>query len=332
MELQGPEDQYQTWQEVEKYLLPDTPLSYEEDDVEEEYLVRALDESLAIQDAPDKASRISHALGNGRSASSESALFADIPAHKAMKSTKSGMSQIAVFTTNGMSPKAPEATGRSRTPRQGSPSAGIPARVRPLLNFVVWRAHNDVEPGTARYILLTDDPVTQKQAQKFGVRAKLLNQLRNIVLKDGRKLDVGKPLPEKDDIEDASLLDAIKSIDDDVDDAEEILFKPVPRSVPVRNPTSTSPNILDPDHFGRSPSAGRRGNANGNGNGHINAPTRSAVGRVPLNSTRGRGNAATARQPRPPQFVKPIDPDSYVRPSPTLRRGRGGGRRLWEPT
>lgn len=210
-----------------------------------------------------------------------------------------------------------------RSSRQNSPSTGIPARVRPLLNFVVWRAHNDIEPATARYILLTNDQATQKQAQKFGVRAKLVSQLRNIVLKDGRKLDVGEPLPEETSLESEMLLDDVPIMEAD-DDAEEILFQPVPR---VTQRPNGNPNVLDPNHFGRSPARASR-----RGNGLPTANVRSTPTRGSVSSPRGRNSVPVGRQPRPTQLVKPIDPDSYIRPAPTLRRGRGGGRRLWEPT
>ena len=61
----------------------------------------------------------------------------------------------------------------------------IPMSVRPLLNFVVWKTHNrgDLTRGNGQFILLTNDPTTQRQAQKFGVRAKMLAQVCAIVAK-----------------------------------------------------------------------------------------------------------------------------------------------------
>jgi len=327
VELQGPEDQYQTWAEVEKYLLPDTPLSYEDEDPEEEDLARALNERLAFRNSTNRTSHESPTCHVTPSPLLNTITpSTNLGTHPPVK-----VKIDAICATspklNKLAQEAPSST--CATPRQGSPSSGIPASVRPLLNFVVWRAHNDVEPGTARYILLTDDSVIQKQAQKFGVRAKLLNQVRNIVAKDGRKLDVGKPLPEEDTLENGVIQDDIPAMDED-DDAEEILFKPLHRAVPTITPNGFS-NVLDPNHFGRTPATTRRGN----GSNHTSTPTppRPAGGRVTPNASRTRGNnVPVARQARQLQFVKPIDPDSYARPAPVLRRGRGGSRRLWEPT
>ena len=51
-------------------------------------------------------------------------------------------------------------------------------------------------------------------------------------------------------------------------------------------------------------------------------------------SSRGRNTGSPAKPVRtaPIDLTQPIDPDSFARPSPASRGGRGGRRRLWEST
>ena len=266
---------------------------------------------------------------------------------------------------------------------------------------------------SGKYILVTNDPIIQKQASKFGVRAKLLGQLETILAKAGIKSTV-EPIG-------APFSNGINGhVDEDElsDDEDRVVFDPSKRPGSSRGlpPRPTNANVIDPDHFGRDykipaakpPAGPLQANNTGfpRGRGHFGnrrgrgpplqpspAPNRFNASQ---GSQRGRGTAASpvrgvgflprakgymqpvsrggaqnfpgrgvpngiapgARGGNPGfrgrgaqnlpfaprgagfnqsrnQFVqKPIDPDSYVRPSP-FGRGRGRGaamHRLWEPT
>lgn len=193
----------------------------------------------------------------------------------------------------------------------------IPLSVRPLLNFVVWKTHNrgPSPRETGQYILLTNDSNTQRQAQKFGVRAKMLAQVRGIVAKSAPRTTptngVHRPLP-------------IEPLRPD-EDFEEVVFKPHVRS---RSPGARSPkqaqNVLDPNHFGRDPPGSPRAQGA--------APATPAAAARSSNGSSRRSTPAANRPTKQQQVARPIDPDSYARPSPGPRRGRGNHGRLWEPT
>lgn len=252
-------------------------------------------------------------------------------------------------------------------------TSAIPTRLRPLLNFVVWRTYhsNFSLNSSTTHILLTNDITTQKLASKFGVRAKLLNQVRNIVEKNMSQLDGTTEVPEAEDqAEEDDVIDAVgdmKAVDER--DEDEIVFVPPTRG--SSQDAHTAP-VIDPDHFGRTTSPGTRAAALSPAAVPL-APKSPALAKVhtskpksqpsspkpaqstpaakqnngqPRNSPRTANMNGSMRGPRrdvqiPVQvtkLVKPIDPDSYARPTTgTIRGGRGGGRgsggrgRLWEP-
>ncbi|KAB8337197.1 hypothetical protein FH972_021499 [Carpinus fangiana] len=332
VQLQGPDDQYSTWREVEKYILPDTPLSSRNGIGA---LTRSLERDLGI-DPADKPN-------SGQSDLRDEDASQQAPSPRAPISADAGVTK-----------------SRRRHGKSGSPN-GVPQRVRPLINFVVWRTYHEdsAADGPGHYILLTDDLATQKQAQKFGIRAKRMSQVSSIVTRNASKrLSAGATMIQTSEPEDEEEDEDIGLPPDERPPQEgagdEVLFDPSKRPQ-----SSRSVNVLDPNAFGRQP---------------LNSPmlvsqSPAQTPRGPSNSTRGRGsrnqrrqtspraNAAVARtstdqvaprspnqktraapggrqQTRLPDPNKPIDPDSYARSAPGNRgRGRGGNRgRLWEPT
>lgn len=213
--------------------------------------------------------------------------------------------------------------------------SSIPMSVRPLLNFVVWKTHNrgDFTRGNGQFILLTNDQTTQRQAQKFGVRAKMLAQVCAIV---------AKSTPRMQPTNGAHRPVAIEPLGPD-EDFEEVVYKPNPRASPKRSSPRLAQNVLDPNHFGRNP---KQDKSVGLFEAPISPRVQSvlpsasagpAVTRSPNSSSRARSNTPNNRPLRQPQtpvqhIARPIDPDSYARPSPGGRRTRGPSRgRLWEP-
>ena len=397
VELQGPDDQYSDWKDVEQYLLPDTPLSSSNGQVYDrmDVLSEMIDLGLKPKSSFTKTRASQEPLPVSPPSSTSSLASQD--AESTIAADESSM----VLTAH-----------------------GIPPAVRPLLNFVVWRTHHqkDVTAETEKYILVTNDPIIQKQAGKFGVRAKMLTQLSTILAKEGIKPSMNTPdsngvftvngqkKNEEEEEEEADISD----------DEDRVVFDPSKRPGSSRGPKAQNrnsnpqtANVIDPDQFGRNnktpttkvdehvpptspaPSSrghrGGRGNFQGNNRGHFpiarqanhfgNSPetqrgrgNHAVNGRGPSHNTRtngftpnsprggsyhnaGRGivngvptgprgnpsfRARANTMPFGPrggtsrnQFVqKPIDPDSFTRPSP-FGRGRGRGaamHRLWDPT
>ena len=355
VQLQGPDDQYSTWREVETYLLPDTPFSTNQDPHDLDSLDRMFRRGMAFSDGANE----SH--------------ITDSTATKSQSGSRPSSASSSNLT-NGPETVQPATNGKSSKTRVNGLIQPNP-ELKSLLNFVVWRTHHD-DPTletSAAYILLTDDPIVQKQASKFGVRSKLLSQLANILARDNSKY--GNSVQNTEKSIDAPALtrfdSKLKADEPESDDEEEkIVFDPKQRRKHTP-PAQQSSKVIDPDHFGRRPKSSHkmsppapahvtpepvrapvdvapiqtsppssRGRRHGprqngfNGRGFQNNFQRPPWFQGPRGggkSSRGRGpNPATWGQRR--QVNRPIDPDSYDRPAPMARRGRANPRKLWEPT
>ena len=201
-----------------------------------------------------------------------------------------------------------------------------------------------------------------------------MNQVRNIVQKNMSQLDGNVEVPETEDqAADDDVIDAVgdmKAVDDR--DEDEIIYVPTQKGSP-QDPHAAP--VIDPDHFGRNTSPGAR--AAILVPAEAPQPPRSpALAKVftaqlksqpaspkpapstPATQHNRQNNGQPRSSPRTPsmngsmrgpgrnaqipvqviKLVKPIDPDSYARPTTgSVRGGRGGGRgtggrgRLWEP-
>lgn len=335
VELQGPDDQYQTWREVERYLLPDTPLSSSGLNSLDE-LTEGVRDRLRVDGSRPVVTSLRDSSNSGHSTSPNSS---------------PDLAPAAVAFGGGAQAQTSAESRRKRK----SGTAGIPPTVRPLLNFVVWRTyHGDLTiVGSGKYILLTNDRTTQKLAQKFGVRAKLLSQMNTIVSKGAEARKLNGTAVEADAVR-ASLDGSTTALELDElpedEGDEEIVFDPSLRPGSSRG-VPTSPKVMDPDHFGRrtagpavvQPTATAQANpmpkSNFRGRGR-GATTGAGPGRANVASQRGRGQqfprggtrgvTGVRGQHSAQQSARPIDPDSYARPSST-RGGRGASKRLFDP-
>jgi len=363
VQLQGPDDQYTSWQEVEKYLLPETPLSalggHESLDGINEAFARSLELRPRLSGEDER---------TGENGTSRSGSGRSTPAGGDHKKGKAHEGRLSKWVEKG-------ACKRPASISDLFPGTStIPTRFRPLLNFVVWRTYhsNYSLNSSTTHILLTNDVTMQKLASKFGVRAKLLNQVRNIVQKNMSQLDGTNEVPEVEENDD-DVIDAVgdmKAVDER--DEDEIVFVPPPRG--SSQDLHAAP-VIDPDHFGRNTSPGSRAAAISPVAPPL-APKSPALAQVfatqpksqpsspkpaqttPASQHHRQNNSQHRSSPRaanmngsmrgprrdaqmPAQvtkLVKPIDPDSFTRPTNGIvRGGRGGGRgtggrgRLWEP-
>ncbi|KAI4907949.1 hypothetical protein J4E90_009357 [Alternaria incomplexa] len=351
VQLEGVDEAYTTWGEVEHFLLPDTLLSMEDSESDEDDYHEDLESSFNALDMSDGTSISSTHSFENVSKTPES------PGSRS--STASGPVDATPHTDKAATllRASPDRTARSSTDmaRADKTTKGsVPVYLQPLFNHILWRINKEGNPDAAleSFILLTNDSAKQAIAQKFGIRAKRLEQLRDAVAREDReyknhltihKLEVeataamsASPIaPKAAERPKSSPIhtNVNETKPEDIsDDEDEVLFKRAPRG-----PAATTGNqhVFDPNDFARtnqqqSPRGGRGAHAAPRGRG---GP-----------AFRGRGNFASRGAYVPPGPVfrappaprhdpsAPLDPDSFSRPAPKVGPVRGGGRRkLWEP-
>lgn len=366
--LEGVDEIYGSWKEVEKLLLPKTLLSI--DDVESE------DEDEDEDDSDDSAEGLDESLQNlnvsARTSVSSTHSVDDKPQTPPSPGRSFPVNDAKMKVQNGNT-KKPQLNGTSKSV--------VPEHLRPLFSHIMWLVQRETNPDSAlaSYILLTNDPEKQAIAQKFGIRAKRLEQLRDAVAREDREYRNHLILEKKESGELASSVaengykdrkenerpkssnsyksgnSNIQSNDDvDSDDEDEIVFRPVSRG---SQPQKTNgKQVWDPNEFGRAsaptgapttaPATTPRGGRGGRGRAEFRS------------SPRGRGGPARGRggfqprgayvppggpfRPTPTSPMSPtprsnpdsnavLNPDSYERPAPRVSGGRGGRRKLWEP-
>ncbi|KAF2030330.1 hypothetical protein EK21DRAFT_100544 [Setomelanomma holmii] len=342
--IEGVDETYTTWAEVEKFLLPETLLSMEESESDDDDYQEDLESSFNALDVSDETSMSStHSMDD---------------ALKTPESPKSSLSKTVETMGHvehkdppaSVAAESPDRTARnsSELPRADKSSKGtIPAYLQPLFSHILWRINKEENPDAAleSFILLTNDPTKQAVAQKFGIRAKRLEQLRDAVAREDREYknhltihqletqtNVTPPVPKTAERPKSSYTPEPKPVDNS-DDEDVVLFQRAPRGPAA---ATSNQRVFDPNDFGRtnqhhSPRGGR--------GGHM--PTR---GRGGPPAFRGRGNFAPRGAYVPPGPIfrappaprhdpnQPLDPDSFARPAPRVGPvGRGRGRKLWEP-
>jgi hypothetical protein len=345
VKLQGGEEEYPTWAEVEKFLLPETLLSMEESESEEDDYHDDLESSFNALDVSDETSMSStHSMDEAPRTPESPKSPRSLPS-RSIKSTDDAESGEKAAPLVIESP-ARSARGSNELPRPEKAAKGaVPVYLQPLFNHVLWRVNKEDNPDAAleSMILLTNDPAKQAIAQKFGVRAKRLEQLRDAVAREDREYrnhltiyelenqTAAPAAPKAPERPTTSYTPEPKAVDSDDEDV--VLFQRAPRG-----PAAAKNNhqVLDPHDFSRtnqhpSPRGGR--------GGHV--PPRGRGGPPPF---RGRGNFAPRgayvapgpafRTPPAPRHDpnQPLDPNSFSRPATRATPVRGGGgRKLWEP-
>ncbi|KAK7546376.1 hypothetical protein IWX49DRAFT_112725 [Phyllosticta citricarpa] len=335
VQLQGGDEVYKTWAEVEGFLLPETLLSMTESTDEADHTADELHNSIHSQSSTDKAS--------------ESSVEVESKASESPRSTYSSTSPDLLNATPFKPEKAPVTNGtratngnarNRRSKKEQKPKSFVPQHLQPFFNHVIWRIHHEQNPeiGPESFILLTNDPKKQAIAQRFSVRAKRLEQMRDIIGREerdfrNRQAYLKREAKEAKDIQEPETQEEAVPDGENSDDEDEVVFK---RELPSRPKSATQP-VFDPNEFSRTqhvaapagPSPTQqnthrgRGGRGGNRGGRSGFPnTGGANPRAPRNSVPAPKIADTAG---------PIDPDSFTRPPPATRSLRGGRRKLWEP-
>ncbi|TKA82958.1 hypothetical protein B0A55_01547 [Friedmanniomyces simplex] len=344
--LQGGDQYYQNWAEVERFTVPRTLFS-EQDHFEDEE-----------QDAPaEDTTRMSLPDDLHASPVSSAASLRSGPATaSSMQSMRSSVSPASPPTSPSKaasSPVKPAATLTSTTSPALTESARTPIRLQSLFNYILWRVHQELDPVAAleSFIFLCNDPQKVHYAKGFDIRCKRLEQLREAVSREDRDFRNRMSMQDRENFQStisALLPGDLQHVNDD-----EVVFKPPPRG-PAALAHKPTPNLIDPNAFGRTPPPppapqpemtilppkSPRFNSVNPTRGGLNAgfPPRGNAIRGTFRGGRGRGTFVPGRagftsniRTPDPQVSSQIDPDSFSRPRSGGFAGRGA-RKLWVPT
>jgi hypothetical protein len=197
--LQGPMEQYDRWEEAEKFFLPE----FEEEP-------EAIDDSFAnAEPATDPATDPAiDALAKSESDDLSQMLLSKLNFKKDPEATSitsvgtpSGPGSRTSSRSSRTSPECAQHDSngskndkcKSKSNHQRSISGSViptaPPALRPLLSALLWRLHNgpDAENSAKTCILITNDRDTQVWAQKFGIGVKNILQLRTAIQYEERE-------------------------------------------------------------------------------------------------------------------------------------------------
>lgn len=327
-------------------MLPDTVLAREDESEDTDNLTGTLAD-LHVDDSSDRASVSSHdSVECSKTPSSPLSSYSSTSPGVRNASPYAPAKVLAPIGTGRPIRKKSESNESSSTQGTTKPEEKrIPFAVRPFFNHIVWRINQEhTESAVESWIVLTNDPLKRSIAQRFGIRAKRLEQLREIIAREDRDLRNRQILQKKE-------VEAVKDppnslfvatplapqIKTQKEDEDEVVFKRArsppkgPRAATLQPTNGFRGPVWDPNAFGRASHVP---------NGHNTFP------RGNRSMQRGRGgrpfpifsHKGPAPMPRQQQHIapfdpsKPIDPDSYNRPPPSRSVARGGRRTLWEPS
>lgn len=334
--LQGAEETFSKWSEVEKFATP-RGLFSETDHVEleheEEQSSSIAEEVVApkLEIAANSGKGSMSSMATDRSLSPIANSTGSLPANNdTLSPPTSPMKALEVNEKPTI-----EGTGASAI----SQNSSVPVRLQPLLNYILWRIHQELDPVAAleTFIFLCNDPAKSQAAKGFEVRFKRLEQLREAIGREDREFKNKVSLFNKENAVETPMANVTTTT----------------KSPPVAPAAMIGPqtNVIDPDAFGRSiqppkPVNGtaqsprnafaslaradmNRGNFRGNntrGRGGFNGAKAPAA----ANTSPGFGAGSRRRGPAATQMDSQIDPNSFERPRGGFA-GRGG-RKLWVPT
>lgn len=345
--LQGAEETFEQWSEVEKFAVPPTMFSeadhidVEDDDDSISQLEEQTSHKLVLSDLNRKGSTSSMASKSAHSAAPSS-----------MQSVRSSLSALSP-PSSPLKPfvsTATEPAPSGKTDAQISNSSSVHVRLQPLFNYILWRIHQELNPAAAleTFIFLCNDPSKTTAAKGFDVRSKRLEQLRDVVGREDREYRNRLSMLNKEGQQQAVSAPATNSP------------KQPKQAKPKSPPTAPAAMldqqnaVMDPNAFSRSvqppaksgatiPSSPRgnhaqpgRGGARGNFRGSPRGRGAFPNGQTPARGGFGspgtrRGGATTG------QMDGQIDPNSFERPrggfgAPGRGAGAAAGRKLWVPT
>lgn len=277
--LQGPMEQYEHWEDAEKFFLPEFEEEPEEiDDAAYPEPVHESQKSIATPESDDVSQMLLSKLNFKKENEAVSIASVGSPSGPASRtsSRSSRTSPECAQHENGAADETEMSKfGHSRT-ASGSTIPVVPPGLRPLLSALLWRLHSgpDAENSAKSCILVTNDRATQVWAQKFGIGVKNILQLRTAIQYEEREYKNRCKYVEKTQTQ--SLTAEPKTLLSYEDDSEEDELVFIPRggrskassrgarggsarkaaakTIPaaVETPIEVPTQPIDPDSFSRS--------------------------------------------------------------------------------
>ncbi|KAK0929226.1 hypothetical protein LTR29_017156 [Friedmanniomyces endolithicus] len=365
--LQGGDQYYQNWAEVERFVVPRTLFS-EQDHTDDEEMAAQADDTVRLSLYDDRQTSPVSSANSIRSGA------ATVSSTQSVRSSVSLVSLPTSPAKAASSPVKPTAMTTTLALPALTESARTPIGLQPLFNYILWRLHQELDPVAAleSFIFLCNDPQKVHYAKGFDIRCKRLEQLREAVSREDRDFRNRANMQDRENTQasEPSLADLQQSNDDN-----EVVYKPPPRGPAASLQTPISiPNVIDPNAFGlrtpvhpppppqqkpemiilptpKSPRFTSAGPARGgpsiglNGGPNGAFPPRGTTARGNNNFRGGRGGRGNFPIPGRAGFAPvvtralessqlgssgQIDPDSFSRPRSGGFAGRGG-RKLWVP-
>ncbi|KAK5195270.1 hypothetical protein LTR92_005400 [Exophiala xenobiotica] len=307
--LQGPDEEYPTWAEVEAHYLNEELKTAGKN--EETFTIPAMNQKEETETGIP-ADETTGAAGALSKMLLEKLNFARDPTSTSPASTP----PLSPASSGPQSSKtSPEVKSATMITHDQTP---VPPSLKPLLNPVVWYLHEREATEGESLIFLTNSPDTMHLARDFGIPTKNTHQLRNALgvheeppqPQDSNKVDSVKQTPPPPEVK------TLFSYHDIESDDEEVVFKP----------------------RGRGSS---RGGQSARGAATVNGKGKAVIARSPRTSFSTHPPQA---QKKPQIPVEEIDPDSFDRgsfgrgsstlanvggsaPNTIPTSGRGGGYR-----
>jgi hypothetical protein len=285
--LQGPMEQYERWEEAEKYFLPE----FEEEPEEineaatngEPATESSVNETAAKKESDDLSQMLLSKLNFKKDPEAVSITSVGTPSgHGSRTSSRSSRTspECAQHDTSNGAGKNDDKTKAKFSSHQRTTSGSViptaPPALRPLLSSLLWRLHAgpDAENSTKTCILITNDRATQVWAQKFGIGVKNILQLRTAIQYEEREYKNRCKYVEKIQTQPAEPKTLLSY--EEESDEDELVFvprgrgkgatrgaprtggprKPAPKVAPPPvEPTATvevPTQPIDPDSFSRS--------------------------------------------------------------------------------
>ncbi|EMC94669.1 hypothetical protein BAUCODRAFT_132513 [Baudoinia panamericana UAMH 10762] len=339
--LQGGDQYYERWVEVERFTVPRTLFS-------ENDHYAALEDDAATESLPQRTAKVTISHEPPRSpASSAASVGSGAASPSSLQSVRSSISQVSPPTSPAKALSSPSQPPHiDYATASGSASTSVPMKLQPLFNYILWRIHQELDPIAAleSFIFLCNDADKVHYAKGFDIKCKRLEQLREAIGREERDFRNRISMQNREN-QQALTAPSSGTLNEKSVDDEEVTYEPPPRAPAAMLPKPVT-TVIDPNAFSRAshPEQGvvqsapprfdsdvplaqqSRGGANlpFNNRGAMRGNYRGSRGRA--NFVPGRGGLI-ANAPRTPNGQ--IDPDSFTRP-------RGGystqGRKLWVPT
>ncbi|PLB51591.1 hypothetical protein P170DRAFT_376160, partial [Aspergillus steynii IBT 23096] len=244
--LQGPMEQYESWEEAEKYFLPEfeeepealdgvapagqaLPAKRPEKSKDQKKngvknqddLSQMLLSKLNFKKESDAVSITSNGTHSAPASRPSSRSSRTSP-----ECANSHMVENGAGSKGSKDSKAKRVNGHRRS-ASGSTIPTVPPVLRPLLSALLWRLHSgpDASNAAKSCILVTNDRPTQIWAQKFGIGVKNIHQLRTSIQYEEREYKNRCKYVEKTQSTQPAEPKSLLSYEDESDE-DELVFVP----------------------------------------------------------------------------------------------------------